>query len=463
MQRVETQSSKDLPPPVCDEGRRSARIAWSSVAGAAGHATGVLVGLALVPLVIGHLGSERFGAWAALASLIGCLRMFDLGIANGLTNSLARAIGTGEGSSARRWIAAAAAALAAVASIAALLMAVAWGTVDWAKTFGLSSATGLAEIGSAVAIAFALFAMELPLLALERIFGAVGAGIPWNVWLVAGHLGGLLASVVVLRAGGGLPALVAAGTGARLLALAGSGAWLFVVRRPELRPSAADVERRRIRELIGMGRHFFILQAAALILYNTDNLIIARVLGAEQVTAYTVAWRLFMIPPAAMAVVSPYLWPAYVEALARGETGWVVRTVRTSVYASTLLALLLAVPLVVVGQPLIGRWAGEAAIPSLAVLVWMGAWSVILSVATAVACFLNAAGRVGVQAAYGMTGSLLNIGVTIWWAHRFGTSGVIAATVVSYAVAVLGPSLYMTRRTLREVRGSSLAGSRAGA
>jgi O-antigen/teichoic acid export membrane protein len=129
----------------------------------------------------------------------------------------------------------------------------------------------------------------------------------------------------------------------------------------------------------------------------------------------------------------------------------VARTLRNSAAASLALGTVLAVPLVLLGRPLIGAWAGAAAVPTLAVLAWMGAWSVIQSVMTAVACFLFATDKLAPQAVIGAVGVLVNLALTIWWAHLFGTAGVIAATVVSYLIMIMGPSLLLTRLALKQI------------
>jgi O-antigen/teichoic acid export membrane protein len=308
-----------------------------------------------------------------------------------------------------------------------------------------------AELGPAVGLAFALFALELPASALDMVFGAVRAGVAWNGWTLAGHAVSLLAVAAAMSAGGGLPALVGAWSGARLAVVLASGAWLLR-HRPALRFGAADVDLGVARALSRAGGWFFLIQIAALVLYSTDNLVIAGVLGAEAVTPYAVAWRLFTLPSLGMAVAFPYLWPAYAEALAAGDRAWALRALRASVIRSAVAGALLALPLVAFGPPLIAAWAGPAAVPSRALLLWMGAWSFLLSWMGAVACFLNAAGRLRVQAVAGLAAAAANLLLSIAWARRYGVEGVIAATVVVYCVAIVPTSVAAAWRTVRRLR-----------
>ena len=49
------------------------------------------VTLASVPLTVGYLGRERYGAWVTIATLVTFLNITDFGLASSLTNALGKA------------------------------------------------------------------------------------------------------------------------------------------------------------------------------------------------------------------------------------------------------------------------------------------------------------------------------------------------------------------------------------
>ena len=69
-----------------------------------------------------------------------------------------------------------------------------------------------------------------------------------------------------------------------------------------------------------------------------------------------------------------------------------------------------------------------------------------------VSAFLNATGRVRVQAWAGLLAAILNVALSIWWARAHGVAGVIAATVVSYAAVALVPVSIVAARTVGRLR-----------
>ena len=69
------------------EGRsaeRYRRIAWSTLLGGIGKVIAMGTGFISVSLAIGYLGSERYGMWVTMSSLVGVLGPLDLGIGLGL-------------------------------------------------------------------------------------------------------------------------------------------------------------------------------------------------------------------------------------------------------------------------------------------------------------------------------------------------------------------------------------------
>ena len=74
------------------------------------------------------------------------------------------------------------------------------------------------------------------------------------------------------------------------------------------------------------GGDFFILQIAAVLAFNIDNLVVTHYLGPAEVVPYSVAWRFCNYAIVAQALISPSLWPAFSEAFARNDLDWIRRT-----------------------------------------------------------------------------------------------------------------------------------------
>ncbi len=438
-----------------DRQRRDARLLEAVLTAAAGRSIAIVVSLLSVPLAVRYLGAERFGAWVTLSTLLAWLQLADLGLGNGLTNSLSEAYGTGRRELARAHVATAIWLLAGLAAVLGAAVAALWPFVDWAAVFNVHSDVARSEIGRATGLALALLLVGFPLTLLDKIYAAHQEGAVGNLWSGAANLASLGSLVAVTQTRGGMVWLVAAFSGTRLLVTTASAVWLFARHMPELRPAPRFVDRSSARRLLSEGGQLFVVQIAALLIFETDNLVITQVLGPEQVTPYNVAWRLFTIPTLAVTLLFPYLWPAYVEAFTRGDAPWVKRTFHLSLWGGGALALALAAPLVLLGQEIAVRWAGPPAEPPFSLLCWMGAWAVMSAMFSAISCMLNASGRVRGQVVFGTATAVANVALSIHLARLHGITGVIAATVIAYLLFALVPlGIIETRLALARLQRS---------
>jgi O-antigen/teichoic acid export membrane protein len=442
--------------PASDGQRRYVRILQATLTSLAGRGIGVLVSLVSIPLTVSYLGAERYGVWVTISTFLAWLNIADLGLGNGLTNSLSECYGHDRPDLAQRYVATAFWMLVGVAAALGAMFGLAWSWIDWSALFNVQSIEARAEVAAAMALAIAIFLLNFPLSLVAKIYGAYQEGAVANFWATAGNIVSLLALVAATRVEGGLVWLVVAVSGSLLAITALNAAWLFLRHKPWLAPRPGMVRRESMWRLAGTSGMFFVLQIASLLILQTDNLIIAHYLGARQVTPYSVAWRLFSYTALFQVLLFPSLWPAYAEAFARKDVGWVRRTFRANILTSTLLTIALTLPMVFFGSQIIALWAGPDAVPPRMLLIWMGCWSVINVMMNVVACILNGSGHVQGQMLYGMLTAIVNIILSIMFVLPFGITGVIAATVIAYLVCNVVPATLETLFVLKKLSGQQL-------
>lgn len=437
--------------PVDDAQRRYRAILRGAASAVASRGLALSLSFVAIPFAVSYLGAERYGAWMTISSMLTWLTVADLGIGNGLTNALSATFKRPSGPSAQGYVASSFWALAGVSALLAFSMAAAWPWVDWADLLHVMKEPGRREIAAAVAVAFTLFLLAFPFMILEKIYLSFQQGALANAWALVDSVAGLVALLAATLTSGGLVGFVAAVGGAHLAVAVANAWWLFWQHRPDLRPAIRKVEAEGVRRLGFAAAQFFAVQIIGILLFSTDNIIVARVIGVSEVTPYSVAFKLFSVPLLYVTLHAPYLWPAYAEARARGDGQWIRRAHLFSVASSSAVALILAAVLASFGQSIIRSWAGPAAVPSKAVLWWMAAWAVVCAPATAVASMLSAIGQLRGQIVYGSVAAFANTGLSIFWARAYGPAGVIAGTVVSYTLCAAVPASIEAARILRRL------------
>jgi O-antigen/teichoic acid export membrane protein len=237
----------------------------------------------------------------------------------------------------------------------------------------------------------------------------------------------------------------------------------FSIQRPWLRPRLHRVARDTAVYILGLGFLFLVLQVAGAIGYQTDNLILAQVLGPDSVTTYAVTNRLFMIVPAILFLIMIPLWPVYGEAAARGDVQWIKKTLNRSL----LIALGLTIPanllLVIFSRPLLRVWVGPQIVPSLLLLTGLATWTIVANgVCVPLAMFCNGVGFIRVQAICSAFMAVSNVLLSIYLTRRIGISGVVFGSILSQVIFVMIPYFAYVPRILAQLHVRRPSGSPMG-
>jgi O-antigen/teichoic acid export membrane protein len=414
----------------------------------------VLTVLISVPLTVRYLGSERFGLWMTISSFTALLQFADMGMGNGLLNAVSDANGRADVEAARRYVASGFYLLFGIAAILVGVFVVAYPWIPWPRVFNVGSTAAMKEAGPATAALVVCLALNLPLGIVQRVQLAYQEGYASSLWQAAGSLMALTGVLLAIHFRGGLPWLVLAFSGGPVAALLLNWIAEFGWWKPWLFPQHGFFRLAAAQRIAGAGLMFVVLQLAAAVAYSSDNLVIAQILGAEAVTQYAVPMRLFSVLGVISALFFFPLWPAYGEAVARGDIAWVKRTLIRTLLLTVMLCGAPAVVLTLMGKTIIRIWVGPQIQPAFYLLLGMGIWAVLTGLGNALAMFLNGANILKFQAACASLMAIAALLLKVWLARYWGISGVIWATVFAYTLAAVPMWIYVSGR-LRQMEQSS--------
>jgi O-antigen/teichoic acid export membrane protein len=420
-----------------------------SASGLAGKGLTMLVSAITLPLTVRYLGKLEYGIWVTVSTSVVMLAVLDLGIANTLTNFISKAFAQQDEPMAQRYFATALWITAGIAVVLGICGAVIFRWIDWGALFNVQDPRIAMQAQWCVAYAFGFFLLSLPLNLANKVLSGYQEVHLANYFAVLTSVLGLVAIVGTVLLHGTLVTLTAAYCAATLLGTLVLNLWLCVWHRPGVAPWPHSVSRTVTRDLFGEGALFFVLQISGLVVFNTDNLIIAHYMGAAEVTPYSVAWRLCGYASMFQYILVPSLWPAFSEAYHRCDMIWIRKTYRRVMQVSLLAVGVAALLIGLFGRPVIRLWAGSPAVPG-ALLLWvMSLWVILLSYTVNQAMLLAATQRIQLQALSAAVSAVFNLGLSIFLVQRIGTLGVLMGTMVSYIFFVWAPQGYEVRRVLR--------------
>lgn len=446
-----------------EEGRaneRHRRVALTALASASAKAISVLTALVAAPLAFNYLGEDRFGLWRTISSVILMLTFADLGVGSGLLNLISAAHGKSDRASAQKSVSSAFFLLSGIAVFLAVIFFILYPHMDWPRLLNVSSTDAILEAGPAV-FAFAVcFLINLPLGIIPRIQLGHQEGFINSVWAMGGNLLALGALLVAMTLHAGLPWLVLAMAGAPVLATLFNGAILFSRRRPWLAPRWSEARGEAIRSLFKLGAIFFVLQLSFAFSYTVDNLVISEIFKNQKLVAqYSLVAQMFSFAPMILEMFLSPLWPAYAEAVARGDVAWVKKTLHRSVLMSVGFAAVVSLALVFFGDEILRLWIRNEIHPPFLLLLGFGVWTVFSVAGNALAMFLNGSGAIKFQAACAVVLAVVGLMGKIVLAHRFGLAGIIWATVAAYFICVAMPMVFFIPRLLAQLQERSRGGT----
>ncbi len=372
---------------------RGGRVALAGATTLAARGISMLTLLFSVPFASHVLSPERFALWIIVSGFAMIFGFADLGIGGSVLNEVAAAEGSEDHVRSRLAVSNGLAALTLIGAAFALLSLVAVRTTDWAALLGVRDPR-VVPLAAPSVLAFGLiFAASLPFAIAGRVQAGMQQAFLTNIVTIFGGLGAFAATLLGLYLRWDVPALVASMFGPPALAQALNYALFFHIARRDLIPRFSDVTRWEMLRHARTGLAFFGLQMTAIAMIRFDAIIVANRSGAAAGGAYAALDRLFALAAVVTNAFTAPLWPAYREALNRGDRAWAQRTLRKSTLLGAAFTLAVGLVVVVLRQPLQQHWfKGLAAVP-LALFAAMALLRTGEALALSVSMYLNGAGR----------------------------------------------------------------------
>jgi O-antigen/teichoic acid export membrane protein len=421
---------------------RHRRAAYAAAAAMLNRAISLGATLLTIRVTLAYLGTERFGLWMTISTLQLFLAFADLGIGNGVLNAIAEATGRDDQLAIRRYIGTGFVLLGLVSMLMLAAIACAYPLLDFGRFFNLHSEVALREIKPALAIFAVCFAFEIPLGLIARVQLGLQLGFLSSLWQTAGSLLTLVSILAAVHMRGGLPVLVLVFCGVPLLARV-MNVGLFFRQHPELVPTAALVSWEAAHRIAHIAVLFVVLNLSVALAFQSDNLIIAHLLGPDAVAQFSVPQKLFSLVALGLATIMEPLWPAYGEAISRGDGPWVKRTLTRSLIGALVLATMMSALFVLLGPWLIRLWVGDKISPNMVLLVGLACWAVVQAGGNAVAMFLNGANIIREQVIVALIFAPCAFAAKIAFVHRWGIEGMPWATLTPYFLLTIVPYAVM--------------------
>ena len=426
--------------------RRGKYIRLTVFTGLMARGSSMLMTIVSVPLTLNYLGTERFGLWMTVTSVVAMLTFADFGIGNGLLTVVAEASGRDDQKAIRQYVSSAFAILSGIAVCMLLVFFVfVYPLVSWTQVFNVHSPGAQAEAGPAIAALVICVAGSVSTLIVPRVELALQHGFINNLFVTIGLFISIAAIWAVSRQRGSVALLIFAMSVTPVVVGCINGI-LFFRRNHQYRPAWTLVNKDAAKRILNTGVLFVLLQLGLSISFASDKLIIARLLGAEAVASYSVYERVFGVGTNLMLVMLMPIWPAYAEAWARRDAEWVRRALRRSLSLSLGISAVFAALIIVFGPLIVRVWTHKDIRVEPIVLYGLGIWCVIQCTVNALSMLLNGLHMIKIQVIAAMLTACAGIPLKFVLIRHVGPAGgVLASSVVATVFSLLPFSVVVWR------------------
>lgn len=394
-----------------------------------------LVVFIMVPLTLHCLGTYKNGIWLTISSLLVWIDNLDIGMGNGLRNTLAHSLAKGDMKSAREAVSSTLVMLVAIILPVCLLLCFLIDNTDIYAFLNVDKGI-IPDLVAVTLICVILVCATFIFKFVGNVYLGLQLPAVNNILQAAGQTIALILTLAVYMSGSHSLFFVAvANTVAPLLAYLLSYPYTFYVRHKELRPSWRCVKKGMIKTLMSTGVMFFIIQISGALLFMSSNILISRLFSPEYVTPYQIAYRYFYVPTLLFMIICTPYWSATTDAYARDDMEWIRQSGRK--LDKTVAAIVLCMALMVlVSKPFYSVWVGADTEVPFGVTVMLAIYDAITMTSLRYSLVLNGLGALRIQLIATLSAAIAFIPLSI--AAVDATNSLIAFMAVMCVVNVPG-------------------------
>lgn len=373
----------------------------------------IFLSFLLVPLTINYIKPDAYGVWITLSSLVGWIAMFDIGIGNGLKNKLSESLAVQDFEKAKVYVSTTYMIITIIAIVLIALYLICFQWVNWQMVFN-SKFIPEGELQKVVTIVSLFFLLKF----ITDIINVVASSFQMvsisSILLFLSNLG-LTISVWILSKStkADLVWLAFCLSFIPFLISLFANFYLFHKQFKVVKPSFRYVDFKKSKGIMSLGSQFFILQIISLIIFQTDNILIAQLFSPADVTNFNVAYKYYSIVTILFSIILAPYWTAFTEAYHIKDYLWIKASIKklSSLWGLSIFVLIV---MLCFANFVIRLWVGDKIIVPLNLSIAICSYVAIFNWNAIFSIFINGVGKIRLQIVLALIVGLLNIPLSVF-------------------------------------------------
>lgn len=405
----------------------------------------IAISLLLVPLTINYINSSRYGIWITITSIVGWFSFFDIGLTQGLRNKFAEAKAKGEDTLAQIYVSTTYAILGGIFFLVWLIFLVTNHFLNWTHILNVPEKM-YSEVSTLAIIVFSYFCIDFVLRIISTLVIADQQPAKSSLIDVLGQILSLLFILILIKTTeGSLIKLAIAFCLSPILILIGANYFFFKSTFKKYRPRFSKIKLIYAKDLFNLGIIFFIIQIAAIIQYQTANVIIAQNFNTANVTSYNIVYKYFGVLNMIFIIFLTPFWTASTDAFYRNDITWIKNAIKKYNQLSILM-FLIGLLMLIFSSDIYNLWLGRGkVIIGFDLSLWGFIYFIITIFASKYVYFLNGINALRIQFIASILSPFIYVGSALLLIQYFkiGVYALFVASVIAnFNGFILAPIQY---------------------
>lgn len=375
---------------------RTAKLKKNVIVSLLIKAGSILCSLVIVPVAIGFVNDVQYGIWLTISSVVAWMSYFDIGFTNGLRNRLAEALAVDDYVLSKIYVSTTYFILSIIFSCLALILLLVIQVFDISPLLNIADSyendlkISLSILVVYFCVTFVLKILSVVLIADQR--PAYSSFIDLIGQLLS------LAAILIMRSyfDGSLMILSLCLCLPPLIVWISFSFYAFRGKYKKCSPSLKSVKMKYSANLLTLGIKFFIIQIAALIQFQTSNILIARLYSMGEVTQYNIAYKYFNVLYMLFMIILQPFWSAVTEAFAKSDFSWIKSMIRKYLKIVVLM-LVCGLVMLALSNPIYNLWVGDMVKVPFSLSLWIFVYFITIMYGAVFVYFINGIGALKIQ------------------------------------------------------------------
>lgn len=302
-----------------------------------------------IPLVYHALGTHQYALYLLLSAALATLSLLQLGAGPGLTQAIAKAHATGNRGEEAGALASAFAFVGGTSLLGATACLLLMRMVPAGTLFGPSFAADRAQMVQAANVAVLIALLSLVLGVVDSAWAGYQEQVVTNLSMCVSNLLSTAALIILCRSfHPSLIQVILVIFGGPLLSRIANCILLFS-KRSYLLAGFGHINKSNLALVVHTGLSFWLIQATGVLEQHGGTYLMAHLTTAQDTDIFAIIYRATCLASATVGIFTQPLWPAFTDAVARRDSGWVHRTANKIRRAILLTAGALTVAMIAAG------------------------------------------------------------------------------------------------------------------